>query len=316
MKAFTRKKYGGPEVLHLTEENIPSLKPGHLLIRIKANSVNPADWHIIRGEPFIARFSFGLFKPKDKIPGVDFAGVVEQVGEGVKSFTQGDAVFGESLAGGAFAQYICVPENICAKIPDKISFLEMASLPVAGLTALQSVITHGNVQKNEKILINGSSGGVGHLTVQVAKICGAHVTAVCSSRNVDFVKDLGADQVIAYDKINIHEHPDKYDLVIDTHGNLTFADFKRMGNRGVLVGFTTLGNMMQVTLAKTFRNFPLKIFTATCNTKDLQQLSEWVESKKLKVSIEKKYPYNELPSAISYIEAMHTRGKVVVFWDE
>ena len=206
MKAYTKIKYGGPEILRLEEVEFPELKDGHLLVKIIANSANPADWHIMRGKPFIARLSVGLFKPKDKILGADFAGIVEQVGKGVSHFKIGDKVFGESLKGGVFAEYACVAENICAKMPEGTKFSEMACLPIAGLTALQALVTHGQIKKGETVLINGSSGGVGHFAVQIAKAYGATVTAVCSSKNVEFVKSLGADSVIAYDKENIHLH--------------------------------------------------------------------------------------------------------------
>ena len=316
MKAFTKSKYGGPEVLQWEEVERPSLKDDHLLVKVMANSANPADWHIIRGKPFPARFSFGLFKPKDKIPGADFAGIIEEVGSKVGHFNVGDRVFGDTLMGGAFAEYTSISANSCAMMPGKTDFPEMAALPIAGLTALQAIITHGQLKDGESVLINGSSGGVGHLTVQIAKACGANVTAVCSSKNVDFVKSLGADQVISYDKEDIHTHNGKYNLVIDTNGNLTYDDFKRMGQRGVMVGFTTMGHMMKTLLRKAFSKFPLVQFTARVNAKDLETLASLVETGKIKVHIEKRYSYKNIPEAIGYIEAMHTRGKVVMIWDE
>jgi len=188
MKAFTKTKYGGPEILQLEEIEKPSLKPGHILVKVSANSANPADWHTLRGKPFFARFSFGLFKPTVKILGADFAGVVEEVGNDVMNFKVGDRVFGETLTGGTFAEYACLPANVCALMPEGIDFPEMASVPIAGLTALQALTTHGHLREGESVLINGSSGGVGHFTVQIAKAYGAIVTAVCSSRNIDFVK--------------------------------------------------------------------------------------------------------------------------------
>ena len=314
MKAFTKTKYGGPEILQLEEIEKPSLKDDHVLIKVFANSANPADWHILRGIPFFARFTFGLFKPKEKIPGADFAGIVEDVGENVKHFKIGDKVFGETLNGGAFAEYTCAPANVCAIMPDGTGFPEMASVPVAGLTALQAVITHGQLKEGETVLINGSSGGVGHFTVQIAKACGAKVTAVCSSKNIDFVRTLGADQVIAYDKENIQLHTGKYDLIIDTHGNLSHKDYKRMGQRGVMVGFTTLGHMMSLLVTRALNKFPIAQFTAEANTKDLETLASLIQNGKIKVYIEKIYSYKEIPEAISYIEAMHTRGKVAMVW--
>lgn len=316
MKAFTKSKYGGPEILQLEEVEKPALQDDHILVKVIANSANPADWRILRGKPFIARFSFGLFQPKGKILGADFAGIIEEVGNNVEQFKIGDRVFGENLKGGVFAEYTCVPANACATMPEGIDFPEMASVPIAGVTALQALITHGRLKEGESVFINGSSGGVGHFAVQIAKIYGAEVTAVCSTKNVDFVKSLGADQVIAYDKENIHQHNGKYNLVIDTHGNLTHKDFKRMGQRGVMIGFTTLVNMASVFLKNAFSNFPLTQFTAEANTKDLKTLANLIQDKKIKVYIEKTYSYKKIPEAISYIEAMHTRGKVAMVWEE
>jgi NADPH:quinone reductase-like Zn-dependent oxidoreductase len=255
-----------------------------------------------------------VFKPSDKILGVDFSGTVEAVGNNVTQFKVGDRVFGESLKGGAFAEYTCAPANVCALMPAEAGFPEMASLPIAGLTALQAIVTHGKLKSGETVLVNGGSGGVGHLTVQVAKAYGGKVTAVCSSKNVDFVKSLGADHVIAYDKEDIHQHKGKYDLVVDTHGNLTHADYRRMGERGITVGFTTMGNMISLSLSSALSKFPMKQFTAVAIPKDLETLASLIQSKAIKVHIEKTYSYKDIPQAIAYIEAMHTRGKVAMVW--
>lgn len=314
MKAFVKTTYGGPEVLTLEEVPKPSVKDNHLLIKVMANSANPADWHIIRGKPAFARLSFGLFKPKDKIPGADFSGIVEETGNHVTGFKSGDRVFGETLNGGSFAEYTVVPESVCARMPLGAGFAEMACVPIAGLTALQALITHGKIQPGESVLINGAAGGVGHFAVQIAKVYGAKVTAVCSGKNADFVTGLGAVQVISYDRENIHQHANRYDLVVDIHGNLTFADFKRMGSRAVMVGFTTMGNMISVLSKKAFSKFPLAQFTAGVNTPDLELLASLVAEKKIKVHIDKTYPSSQIPEAIRYIEAMHTRGKVAMVW--
>jgi NADPH:quinone reductase-like Zn-dependent oxidoreductase len=314
MNAFTKTKYGGPEILQLEDVEKPSLKNGHVLVKVAANSVNPADWHILRGKPFFARFTFGLFKPKDKIAGADFAGVVEEVGNDATHFKVGDRVFGETLNGGAFAEYTCVPANVCALMPERIDFPEMASMPIAGITALQAITTHGQLKEGESVLINGSSGGVGHFAVQIAKVYGAKVTAVCSSKNIDFVRTLGADHVIAYDKEDIHQHNGKYNLIIDTNGNLSHRDYQRMGQRGVIVGFTTMRHMIRLLLKRAFSKFSLIQFTAEVNTKDLETLASLIQNRKIKVHIEKIYSYKNIPEAISYIEAMHTKGKVAIVW--
>lgn len=315
MKAFVRDIYGGPEVLRLAEVEKPALKDGHILVKVSANSANPVDWHILRGKPFFARFTFGLFKPNDKVPGADFSGVVEEVGVNAGPFKVGDRVFGETLAGGAFAEYICVPANVCAVMPEGADFPEMASVPVAGLTAFQALVTHGRLKAGETVLINGSSGGVGHFAVQIAKAYGAKVTAVCSGKNMDFVKSLGADQVIAYDKENIHRHNGKYDLVVDTNGNLFHKDYTRMGQRGVMVGFTTMGHMIATLLQKAISKFPLTQFTAEANAKDLQTLASLIRDGKISARIEKTFSYKDIPAAIAYIENMRTRGKVAMVWE-
>ncbi|WP_194977005.1 NAD(P)-dependent alcohol dehydrogenase [Aquiflexum lacus] len=315
MKAFTKTTYGGPEVLRLEEVEKPTLKEDHLLVKVYANSANPADWHILRGKPFFARFSFGLFKPTDKILGADFAGVVEAVGNNVKNFKVGDRVFGEALQSGAFAEYVLAPATGCGHMPAETGFDVMAAVPIAGVTAWQAIVTHGKLQKGESVLINGSSGGVGHFAVQIAKALGAEVTAVCSNRNIDFVESLGVDKILAYDRENIHQHTQKYDLVIDTHGNLTFKDYKRLGKRGVMVGFTTMGLMISVLLKRALSKYPLAQFTAEANTQDLNTLTSLIQAGKVQPHIFKTYPYLDIPKAIGYIESMRTKGKVVMVWE-
>jgi NADPH:quinone reductase-like Zn-dependent oxidoreductase len=217
--------------------------------------------------------------------------------------------------GGAFAEYVCAPEAACGRMPDGAGFNEMACMPIAGLTALQALVTHGKLKAGESVLINGATGGVGHFAVQIAKAYGAQVTAVCSSRNSDFVKSLGADKVIAYDLENIHQCKEAVDLVLDTNGNLNFADYKRMGKRGVMVGFTSMGHMISVLFQKWLRGFPLAQFTAAPVVEDFNTLSQLVQDGKVKPHIEKLYPYSEIPAAIGYIESMRTRGKVAMSWD-
>lgn len=316
MKAFTKTIYGGPEVLRLEEVEKPAVEKDHILVKVFANSANPADWHILRGAPFFARFTFGLFKPKDKIPGADFAGIVVEAGQDVKRFKIGDRVFGETLKGGAFAEYVSVPETVCAAMPEGFSFPLMASVPIAGLTALQAIRTHGKLNAGETVLINGASGGVGHFAVQIAKASGAMVTGVCSSRNVDFVNALGADNVIAYDKENIHQHKGRYDLVMDTNGNLFHSDYKRMGKRGVMIGFTTMAHMVSLLLKKAISPFPLVQFTAEANANDLATLATLIKAGQIRPHIEKSFSYEEIPEAIRHIEAMRTRGKVVMKWSD
>lgn len=314
MKAYTRNKYGGPEVLRLEDVDRPTLEDQQILVKTKANSVNPADWHVLRGEPRIARIGLGLFKPKNRIIGADFAGIVEEVGRQVTNFKVGDRVFGEAISSGTFAEYISVPARYCAKIPDEADFSEMAGVPVAGLTALQGLITHGRLKKGESILINGSSGGVGHFAIQIARAYGAEVTGVCSSGNVDFVRSLGAHHVIAYDQVDIHNHTGRYDIVMDNHGNLVHGDYVRMGSRGIMIGMTTVSKMIRLFATRAFKKFPIAQFVAAANTRDLETLATLYETGKIKTHIDRTYPHTEIPEAITYIEDMHTRGKVVIVW--
>ena len=314
MKAFTKSSYGGPEVLHLSIVDKPYPAAQEVLVRVMANSANPADWHILRGEPWIARLSFGIFKPKNPILGADFAGIVEEVGHGINTFQPGDRVFGESLKGGAFAEYTVVPVQACAHMPDNMEFDQMAGVPIAGLTALQALITHGKLEAGQTVLVNGASGGVGHFAVQIAKAYGAKVTGVCSGRNTEFVRSLGADHVIAYDQQNIHQHEGTYDLVLDAHGNLNFSDFKRMGQLGVMIGFTTMGHMIKVMISSRLSKYPLLQFTAKANTEDLETLATLIASGQIKTHIDRQFSFEQIPEAISYIEKMRTKGKVVMNW--
>ncbi|MCH2198897.1 MAG: NAD(P)-dependent alcohol dehydrogenase [Flavobacteriales bacterium] len=312
MLAITKTKYGGPEVLSLAEVEKPAPKEDELLVKVEGNSVNPADWHVMRGSPFFARLSFGLFKPKNKILGADFAGVIEAVGSKVQGFEVGDHVYGESLRGGAFAEYLAVKPAACAKYDSNIPAVFMACVPVAGLTAFQAVETHGNVVIGERVLINGASGGVGHFAVQLAKWKGAHVTAVCSKKNESFVRNLGADDVIPYDEIDIHSHTEVYDVVFDIHGNLNYKDFKRMGKRGVLVGFTGMGNMLNVLINSGLRKYPLAQFTAEANTPDLEILARLIHDGVIEPKVTTVYAFEEIPEAIRVLEEMRTTGKIGV----
>lgn len=316
MQAFTRIVYGGPEVLQLRETPMPVVKEGHLLVKVVASSVNPADGHILRGRPLFSRLALGLFRPKRQTIGADFSGVVVKTGSDRSAFNTGDRVFGEVLLGGAFAEYISVPESACTLMPADAGFYQMAAVPLAGLTALQALLTHGKLKRGERVLINGASGGVGHFAVQLAKVFGAQVTAVCSSKSAGFVRSLGADAVIAYDEKAIHQHDGKYDLVVDIQGNLTYADYKRMGSRGVMVGFTTMRRMLTLLLRKAVGSFPLVQFTAHANRKDLDALAVLIQSGGILVHIEKRYAHADLPAAIRQVEAGRTKGKVLITWDD
>lgn len=314
MKAWTHNKYGGPETLQLEEIEKPKVKENYLLVKVKANSVNPVDWHILRGDPFAFRFVLGLFKPKQKIPGSDFSGIVEEVGTGLTHFKVGDKVFGDNIFKGAYAEYCLVPAKVTGKIAGDSSFPEMAAVPIAGISALQALIDDGKMQEGHSVLINGASGGVGHFAVQIAKAYGAKVTAVCSAEKKDFVNSLGADQVIAYDKQDISELGGQYDLILDLHGNLKHKDMRKMGKRAVVVGFASMSNAFSVMVKNTFSKFPLTIFKAEANTKDLETIAELIAEGKVKVHIGKKYTYQEIPEAISHLEKGGPKGKIVMDW--
>ena len=312
MKAQVMRKYGGPEVFKLEEVDLPEIKEDELLVKVMSRSVNPADWHRMRAKPYFMRLIIGLFKPKNKIIGADFAGVVEKVGSKVTRFNPGDRVYGESSVGG-FAEYNNVKESSTALIPENVSFDKAGSLPVAALTAYQGIHTHGKVQAGDKVLINGSSGGVGHFAVQIAKDAGAEVTGVCSTKNVELVKSIGADYVIDYKKEDIHKHNKQYDVVIDTHGNLFYKDYKRMAKkRGVTIGFVGMGHMIGLSLRKIFGKTKIETFVASPNPEDLEAIIKLVSEKKVTPVIDKTYTFEELPKAIEYIETMHSVGKTLV----
>lgn len=316
MRAFIQHRYGSPLNLKLEEVPTPELTGQQIRVRIRANSVNPADWHTIRGTPLLARLSLGFFKPANKIPGGDFAGEVEAVGPDVHDVKVGDRVFGEALGIGAFADYTCVPPSMYALMPAGLMFSTMACIPVAGLTALQALITHGNLKSGESVLINGASGGVGHFCVQIARAHGAVVTAICSARNEEFVRSIGADRVIPYDRIHVSKLQDHFDLLVDACGNLRFTDYKRLANRGVMVGFTSLSRMGLTLLGKTFSRYQLDVFTARPNRSDLDTLASLVQQGKIQPHIEQTYSYRDIPKAVCHIESMRTRGKVAVGWNE
>ena len=320
MKAITYTRYGPPEVLQLKEVEKPVPKDNEVLVKVFAASANPADWHMIRGEPKFARLAFGLTKPKNVIPGIDIAGKVEAVGKNVKEFHPGDEVFGDCGWGGAFAEYICVTEQRVVMKPAKISFEDAATISVAGITALQSLRDKGKIQSGQKVLIVGASGGVGTFAVQIAKYFGSEVTGVCSTKNLEFVRSIGADKVIDYTQEDFAKTEKQYDLIIDNVANRSVFELKRaLSPNGicVVVGFTTVSLMFQHMflgpLLSMFGNKKiLSLGTAKPNKKDHTFLKELLEKNIVNPVIERQYPLSELPEAISYVEKGHTRGKVVI----
>lgn len=320
MKAVVYTQYGPPEVLQLKEVEKPTPKENEVLVKVFAASANPADWHMIGGEPKFARLAFGLFKPKNVIPGIDIAGQVEAVGKNVKEFQPGDEVFGDCGWGGAFAENVCVTENRLVLKPANISFEEAATVSVAGITALQSLRDKGQIKSRQKVLIIGASGGVGTFAVQLAKYFGAEVTGVCSTRNLELVRSIGADKVIDYTKEDFTNASQKYDLIIDNVANRSVVNIKRALNPNgvcVIVGFTSVSLMFQHMFLGPLVSMIgsrkiVSLGTANLNKKDLDFLRELLETGKVKPVIDRRYPLIEVPEAIRYLEEGHARGKVVI----
>ena len=322
MKAILFEKYGSPDVLQLADVAKPTPKENEVLVKVHAAGTNPLDWHKMRGAPVLVRLTDGLLKPKDNRLGADVAGVVEAVGSEVNSFKVGDAVFGERGVGG-FAEYVCVPEKLLAHKPDNLTFAEAASVPVAALTALQSLRDSGNVQAGQSVLINGASGGVGTFMVQLAKHFGAEVTAVCSTRNIKLVQKLGADHVIDYTKEKLVGNGRQYDIVQDNVGNLTAAQFRKLlkpQGIGVMVGFTTIRRMLGNVLAgrwSALRGGPtISPMLAQPNKEDMELLHELLAENVLNPIIDRCYPLAETAEAIRYLETGRARGKVVISMEE
>jgi len=322
MKAVIFEKYGSPDVLELKEVPRPTPNDGQVLVKIHAASVNPLDWHRLRGAPIVVRFSGGLLKPKNPKLGADIAGHVEAIGRSVTQFQVGDAVWGEIGTGG-LAEYVCVAESHLALKPASLSFEQVAAVPVAALTALQALREHGQLQAGQHVLINGASGGVGTFAVQLARVFGAEVTAVCSTRNVEMVQALGADHVIDYTKEKPTQNKQQYDLIVDNVGNFSVGDYKKLlkpGGTAVVVGFTTMRRMLQVIIlggiSSKFGDKKIGSMLAQPRQEDLQFLNEVLETGKVTPVIDKCYPLPETAAALRYLEEGHARGKVVVTLQE
>jgi len=318
VKAIIRQKYGSPDVLELTEVETPAPKDNEVLVEIHAASANPLDWHYMRGAPFLARLGEGLRKPRDTRLGVDIAGRVEAVGNNVTQFQPGDEVFG--VCAGGFAEYASARENKLALKPANISFEEAAAVPVAAITALQGLRDMGKIQPGQKVLVNGASGGVGTFAVQIAKSFGSEVTGVCSTRNLDMVRSIGADHVIDYTQEDFTKNGQRYDLIYDAVGNRSVSAYKRaLRPQGTcaIAGFTTLPRLFEhmvlgPLLSMTGNKKVGLMGTAKVNQKDLVFVKELLEARKLIPVIDRRYPLGETAEAIRYLEERHARGKVVI----
>ncbi|MBC8506642.1 MAG: NAD(P)-dependent alcohol dehydrogenase [Anaerolineales bacterium] len=317
MKAIVYEKYGPPEVLYFDEIAKPIVKDDEILIKVHAASVTPLDWHMLTGTPYIARLMAGLIKPKRKVLGTDVAGVVESVGVNVKQFQPGDEVFGLSFYNGAFAEYLCVPESQLQLVhkPSNISFEAAAVTPYAGYTALLCLRDLGCLQSGQKVLINGASGGTGTFAVQIAKSFGAEVTGVCSTRNLERVRSIGADHVIDYTKEDFSQNTGAYDLIFDVVRKRTFSECKdALKPQGIYVTTEFSPALMiqsqwaSIAGGKKLIPLPMK----RPSQQDFLDLKELLETGKITPVIDRRYPLNEVPDALRYIGKGHARGKLVI----
>jgi len=321
MKAIVYTKYGPPDVLQLKEVERPTPKENEVLVKIHAASLNAYDWHLLTADIFLVRLmGGGLLKPKNTLLGADIAGRVEVVGRNVKQFRPGDEVFGDIAAwgNGGFAEYVSVPENALALKPANLSFEEAAAVPMAAVTALQGLRDQGQIQPGQKVLINGASGGVGTFALQIAKSFGAEVTAVCSTRNLDTARSLGADHVIDYTQEDFTQNGQQYNLILAVNGYHPISAYKRaLTPQGIYVmagGSTTqifqamlLGPWMSKNGGKKMGNV-----SAKQNQKDLVFMKELLEAGKVVPVIDRRYPLSETAEAFRYLGEGHARGKVVI----
>ena len=324
MKAVVYTDYGSPDVLQIRDIKKPVPNDDQILIKVRAVSVNPLDWHFIEGTPYIMRaMGVGLRKPKDPRLGVDMAGQVEAVGKNVTQFKPGDEVFGGR--NGAFAEYVCArADRAVALKPANITFEQAASVPIAAITALQGLRDKGHVQPGQKVLINGASGGVGTFAVQIAKSFGAEVTGVCSTRNLDLVRSLGADYVIDYTKEDFTKSDQQYDVILDNVGTQPLSGFRRVlkpkgicvmiggggPNDAGLIG--PLARPIKTMLMSPFISQKMGMMMAELNKKDLTILGDMMQSGTVKPVIDRTYPLSQIAEAIRYLEQGHARGKVVI----
>ena len=314
MKAFVSEKYGPPEMLRVAEVEKPVPVADEALVKVLAVSVNPADWRYLRAKPFFSRATLGLLRPKHRIPGGDVAGRVEAVGSGITQFKPGDEVYANLLDHGlgGFAEYVSVPGEVMSSKPANLSFEEAAAVPMAAVTALQGLRYHGEIRAGQRVLINGASGGIGTFAVQIAKSYGSEVTGVTSTRNLDLVGSLGADHVIDYTTTDIFRTGRRYDLILDTIGNLSVGDLRRAlaeGGKAAVVGFTSVPKLISVSLRG---GKDIAQVSAQVTTTELEFLTNLIEAGKVRPHIDRRYPFAEIPAAITYLEQGHARGKVVV----
>jgi len=314
MKAIVQNAYGNPDVLELKEVDKPEVKENDVLVRVVAASINAGDLFSVKGSPWLARFSVGFPKPKDYILGWDAAGYVEAVGEQVTQFKAGNEVY--ILCSGAFAEFACASEDKVVLKPQNLSFEQAAAVPSAALTALLALRNQGQLKEGQKVLINGASGGVGTFSVQIAKALGAEVTGVCSTRNVELVRSIGADHVFDYTKKDFTKSERRYDLILDNVGSRSFSDYRRMLTpQGVHLpntGHAGMSYVFKAYLLSALMRQHMAPFLAVPSPEDMLFLNELIEAGKVKPVIDKVYPMSEAKDALWYLEREHAQGKVVI----
>jgi NADPH:quinone reductase-like Zn-dependent oxidoreductase len=327
MKAVVYTEYGSPDVLEIREIKKPTPNDDQVLVKVRAVAINPLDWHFMEGKPYIVRaMTGGMRKPKSPQLGVDLAGEVEAVGKNVTQFKPGDEVFGTGH-GAAFAEYVCANKTKLVLKPANVTFAEGAAVPIAALTALQGLRDYGKIQPGQKVLINGASGGVGTYAVQIAKTLGAEVTGVCSTRNVELVKSLGADHVIDYTREDFTKGNERFDVILDNVGTQPLSGFKRiLKPNGILVMIggggpndgKWIGPMARPIKAKLMSPFvsqKMRMMLAEIRQEDLATMADLMQSGKVKSVIDRTYPLGQVREAMRYLEQGHARGKVILTVD-
>lgn len=320
MRAANRCRFGGPEVVSVSSVEKPEVSADGILVRVRAASLNKADWYALTGTPWVARMEMGIRAPKSPLLGGDFAGVVDQVGPEVTGFVPGDEVYGGKV--GAIAEYLVAQKEWIAPKPGGLSFEEAASVPTAGVTALQALRDHGRLQAGQHVLVNGASGGVGTFAVQIAKAMEAHVTAVCSTANVDTARSLGADEVIDYTVEDFTCVASKCDLLVDVSGGRSYSDLKRtlaptatvvvVGGPSASRLLGPLGHIARIRLATVVGARNSVFFIAKFNRPDFDHLSAMIEAGSVRPVIDRVYPLDEVADAFAYLGEGHTRGKVAI----
>jgi NADPH:quinone reductase-like Zn-dependent oxidoreductase len=318
MKAIVKDRYGSPDVLQIREVEKPQLSADDaILVRVRANSLNAHDWHMLRGKPYIARLSEGLRAPKEARLGLDFAGIAEEVGPNRTDVKPGDHVYGSRY--GAFAEVVS-GRNV-VPMPAGLDFEQAAAVPTAGMTALQGIRDHGGVEAGERVLVIGAGGGVGSFAVQIAKALGAHVTAVTSTKTVEMARSLGADEVVDYTRDDVTGGDGRFDLILDIGGTLRLSRMRRVltpKGRIVMVApqpgqwVGPIARVAGALITSRLGSRPIKVFLADPRTDDLLTLNGWIEAGKIRPVIDRTYRFDEIPEGIRYVESGAARGKVVV----